>query len=68
MQVVSLFMLALQTVCCPNFYYFFKVQNALLEWALTCNTKIYVMAVFMKVALQIAKKSSRRQNICSKND
>ena len=57
MQVVSLFMLALQS---PNFYYFFKVQNALLEWALTCNTKIYVMAVFMKVALQIAKKNFKK--------
>ena len=33
-------MLALQTVCCHNFsFYFFIVRNALLEWALTCNTK-----------------------------
>ena len=35
-------MLALQTVCCHNFsFYFFipVVRNALLEWALTCNTK-----------------------------
>ena len=33
-------MLALQTVCCHNFsFYFFMVRNALLEWALTCNTK-----------------------------
>ena len=40
MQVVSLSMLALQTVCCHNFsFYFFIVRNALLEWALTCNTK-----------------------------
>ena len=42
MQVVSLSMLALQTVCCHNFsFYFFipVVRNALLEWALTCNTK-----------------------------
>ena len=33
-------MLALQTVCCHNFsFYFFIVRNALFEWALTCNTK-----------------------------
>ena len=33
-------MLALQTVCCHNFsFYFFMVRSALLEWALTCNTK-----------------------------
>ena len=64
MQVVSLSMLALQTVCCHNFsFYFFIVRNA--------TPKIYVMTVVMKVhaALQIyCKKCSRRQDICSKSD
>ena len=40
MSVFSLSMLALQTVCCDNFSFsFFIVRNALLEWALTFNTK-----------------------------